>query len=278
MTSTSLKNLNEAPLGKKSTYIAQYQPDLLFPIPREAKRAEIGIEGEVLPFHGVDIWNAYELSWLNSQGKPEIAAAEIFVPCQSSHLIESKSLKLYFNSFNNTRFSDWDSVKQVIAQDLSKAASAPVAINLLPMSKATDKIYNHFNGTSLDGLDVSCDTYQPQPDYLVTEEEVVTETLFSDLLKSNCLVTGQPDWASVQIAYTGSRINHAGLLKYLISFRNHDEFHEQCVERIFMDISRRCRPEKLLVYARYTRRGGIDINPYRANYPVSMDNVRLWRQ
>lgn len=278
MTDSTLMSLTNAPLGKKSRYIATYQPDLLFPIPRQGKRDEIGIHG-ALPFQGCDIWNAFEISWLNQKGKPIVAAAEFIIPCASPNLIESKSFKLYLNSFNNTRFDSFDMVEKILATDLSKAAGAAITVKLFSLDKAPLALASHFDGVCLDDMDIECDTYQTQPAYLTTENESVTETLYSDLLKSNCLVTGQPDWGSVQIEYTGNKIHHEGLLKYIVSFRNHDEFHEQCVERIFMDIMRHCGPEKLRVYARYTRRGGLDINPCRANYSSGdAKNSRLFRQ
>lgn len=269
--------LKNAPLGKISTYVSHYQPDLLFPIPRQRNRDAIGIH-DALPFQGYDFWNAFELSWLNAKGKPIVAAAEFMIPCESTNLIESKSFKLYLNSFNNTVFDTLTAVEQVLVRDLSAAAGATVSVKLVPLSHATQML-SQFSGISLDELDIECDTYTIQPEYLTTETGVITETLHSDLLKSNCLVTGQPDWGSVQIIYTGNKINHAGLLKYIVSFRNVNEFGEQCVERIFKDIMQYCQPEKLFVYARYTRRGGLDINPYRANYSVmDIDNVRLFRQ
>lgn len=269
--------LVHAPLGKNSTYASRYQRDLLFVVPRQSKREEIGITSD-LPFQGFDIWNAFELSWLNAKGKPIVATAEFIIPCESPNLIESKSFKLYLNSFNNTLFDSPADVESILIRDLSEAAGAPVTVKLMPLSQAAKKTKLSFTGFSLDELDIVCDTYTIQPDYLLTENDMVTETLCSDLLKSNCLVTGQPDWGSLQITYTGKKIQHEGLLKYIVSFRNHDEFHEQCVERIFVDILKKCSPEKLFVYARYTRRGGLDINPCRANYAVPVENEQLARQ
>lgn len=269
--------LINAPLGKKTPYVSYYQRDLLCPIPRQTNRNAIGVIGP-LPFQGSDIWNGFELSWLNAKGKPVVAGAEFILPCESPHLIESKSFKLYLNSFNNTSFNSFAAVESILMRDLSEAAGAPFAINLFPLSKAPEKTIRHLEGICLDDLDILCDTYTIEPAFLQTEETVVTETLQSDLLKSNCLVTGQPDWGSLQITYTGKKIDHIGLLKYIISFRNCNEFAEQCVERIFTDIMRHCQPEKLFVFARYTRRGGLDINPYRANYPIQIENERLWRQ
>jgi len=274
---TTKTALKKSALGKITAYVSLYQPDLLFAFPRQAKRDEIKIISP-LPFQGNDIWNAYELSWLNAKGKPMVAGAEFVFPCESPHIIESKSFKLYLNSFNNTRFDSFAEVEQLMRQDLSKASGAKVEVKMQPLSHMHEKIARHLEGICLDELDVTCDTYTISPDYLQTEKDRVRETIYSDLLKSNCLVTGQPDWASIQLTYLGKRIQHEGLLKYFISYRNHNEFHEQCVERIFTDIMTQCKPEKLLVYARYTRRGGLDINPYRANYAIHMPNLRVWRQ
>jgi 7-cyano-7-deazaguanine reductase len=284
-------------LGKSSSYIDQYDASLLFPIPRSGKRAEIGIEASA-PFFGADMWTAFELSWLNLRGKPQVALAHFTVPSDTLNIIESKSFKLYLNSFNNTRFADVDAVKAVLRTDLSEAAwrdtsrstgavasdkGPPSTIGgriLLPELFDREPVYE-LDGLSLDRLDVECTRYTPAPELLQVEpgDAPVSEVLVSNLLKSNCLVTGQPDWGSVQISYTGSAINQEGLLQYIVSFRNHNEFHEQCVERIFMDIWTRCKPLKLSVYARYTRRGGLDINPFRTSYPQSLPgNTRTARQ
>lgn len=281
-------------LGKPSAYIDQYDASLLFPIPRAGKRAEIGVAGAA-PFFGADMWTAFELSWLNLRGKPQVALAHFTVPCETPNIIESKSFKLYLNSFNNTRFADVDAVKTRLRADLSEAVwrdttrdpsgggPAPSSIGvkiLLPELFDREPIYE-LDGLSLDRLDVECTRYTPAPELLrvVPDEAPVTEVLTSNLLKSNCLVTGQPDWGSVQISYSGAPIDQEGLLQYLVSFRNHNEFHEQCVERIFMDIWTRCKPLKLAVYARYTRRGGLDINPFRTSYPQALpQNTRTARQ
>jgi 7-cyano-7-deazaguanine reductase len=252
-----------SPLGKDTSYVTQYQRDLLFPIPRKVKRDEIQVP-DVLPFKGVDVWNAYEISWLNSKGKPVVAIGELVLPCTSPNIVESKSIKLYLNSFTNTQFASVDVVRNTIQHDLSEYAGAPVQVKIILMNEFSQTEIKHFTGTCIDQLDVHCDTYLVDPGFLKTEENHVSEVVYSDLLKSNCLVTGQPDWGSVQIQYTGKKIHHEGLLKYIVSFRNHNEFHEQCVERIFMDIMRVCKPEKLTVHACYTRRGGLDINPFRS--------------
>ena len=281
-------------LGKTSAYVDQYDASLLFPIPRAGKRAELGLH-LTTPFFGADMWTAFELSWLNLRGKPQVALAHFIVPCETPNLIESKSFKLYLNSFNNTQFADADAVKARLRADLSEAVwrdttqtapekvAAPASIGvriLLPELFDREPVYE-LDGLSLDRLDVECTRYTPAPELLRVEEGAapVSEVLVSNLLKSNCLVTGQPDWGSVQISYTGAPIDQEGLLQYLVSFRNHNEFHEQCVERIFMDIWTRCQPLKLSVYARYTRRGGLDINPFRTSYPQALPaNTRMARQ
>lgn len=281
-------SLDNAPLGKASRYADQYDASLLFPIPRADKRNEIGLRHN-MPFFGADMWTAFELSWLNLRGKPQVALAHITVPCESPNIIESKSFKLYLNSFNNTQFADSEAVQTLIKQDLSRAAwqGAPapstgqVSVRLIAPEMFDAQPVHELDGLSLDRLDIDCERYSPAPELLRTELETVpvSEVLVSHLLKSNCLVTGQPDWGSVQISYSGQAINQEGLLQYIVSFRNHNEFHEQCVERIFMDIWTRCKPTKLAVYARYTRRGGLDINPFRTSHPASLPkNNRTARQ
>lgn len=271
---------DQSPLGKASAYADQYDASLLFAIPRGLKRAELGIEGTP-PFFGADMWTAFELSWLNLRGKPQLALAHITVPCESPNIIESKSFKLYLNSFNNTRFADARDVRERIRADIGAAVGAGIGIKTLGPELFDQEPVHEMDGLNLDRLDVECIHFTPAPELLFAEfdEPPVTETLTSNLLKSNCLVTGQPDWGSVQISYSGAQINQEGLLQYLVSFRNHHEFHEQCVERIFMDVRARCKPIKLSVYARYTRRGGLDINPFRTSYPQGLPaNVRTARQ
>lgn len=276
----------QSQLGRASAYADQYDASLLFPLPRAPKRAEIGIAGDP-PFFGADLWTAYELSWLNSRGKPQVAIAHITVPCETPNIVESKSLKLYLNSFNSTRFASLDEVRARIRQDLSEAAwrgasiTGTVGVRLVTPDLFAQERVHEQDGLLLDRLDIECTRYQPAPELLKAnhDEAPVTETLVSHLLKSNCLVTGQPDWGSVQIAYSGAQIDQEGLLQYIVSFRGHNEFHEQCVERIFMDVWQRCHPIKLAVYARYTRRGGLDINPLRTSHPQPMPaNVRTARQ
>ncbi|GAB3746242.1 NADPH-dependent 7-cyano-7-deazaguanine reductase QueF [Lysobacter olei] len=249
-------------LGRHVDYPQGYDPGLLYPIARTLGRHAIGLHDASLPFVGHDRWHAYELSWLDAKGKPVVATATFEVPADAPNLVESKSLKLYLNSFNASRFQDADAVRACIAEDLSRVAGAPVrvAFGLPPMAEDEE------GAVSIDALDVAIDHYgPPRADYLAVDaNDVVEETLSSALLKSNCPVTGQPDWAHVRIAYRGPRIDRAGLLRYLVSFRDHAEFHEQCVERIFTDLLAQARPERLSVEARYTRRGGLDINPWRA--------------
>ncbi|MGX9217504.1 NADPH-dependent 7-cyano-7-deazaguanine reductase QueF [Massilia varians] len=273
---------DQSPLGKTSAYQSQYAPELLFPIPRLQKREEIGLgAGKTLPFFGVDIWNAYELSWLNMRGKPQVAIATITAPADSPNIVESKSFKLYLNSFNQTRLAGTDALAELLRQDLSAAFGAPVHVTITTPDAFGSLAMGELEGSLLDRLDVEIDQYVPSPELLSANqtEAPVEETLVSHLLKSNCLVTGQPDWGTVQIRYVGPQIDQEGLLKYLIGFREHNEFHEQCVERIFMDVLRQCKPTKLAVYARYTRRGGLDINPWRANFSTGKpSNLRTARQ
>lgn len=269
-----------SPLGQPTEYRATYAPELLYPIPRQLKRDELGIAAGSLPFVGEDIWNAYEVSWLNMKGKPVVALATFHVPADSPNLIESKSFKLYLNSFNQTAFADTATVQNTLARDLSAAAGAEILVKIANISGRPQISVGYPTGVLLDDLDIACEHYQPAPELLnATDAPVVEETLYSHLLKSNCLVTGQPDWAMVVIRYRGRPIERTGLLRYIVSFRNHNEFHEQCVERIFCDITRQCAPEALSVYARYTRRGGLDINPFRSSGEFDPpDNTREVRQ
>jgi 7-cyano-7-deazaguanine reductase len=286
----------QSQLGKSSAYVDRYDASLLFPIPRADKRREIGITGAPT-FFGADLWTAFELSWLNLRGKPQVAIAHITVPCDSINIVESKSFKLYLNSFNNTPFADATSVAACIKADLNAAiwqhtgaalgdqkaspVQSSVGVKILLPEMFDREPVHELDGLNLDRLDIECTRYTPAPDLLTAafDEAPVSEVFTSSLLKSNCLVTGQPDWGSVRISYEGPQIDQGGLLQYIVSFRNHNEFHEQCVERIFMDMWMRCKPIKLSVYARYTRRGGLDINPFRTSHPQAMPlNIRTARQ
>lgn len=256
-----MKTPQDSTLGRHADYPREYDASLLFPIARSLGRDAIGLKADALPFAGIDRWHAYELSWLDARGKPRVATATFEVSADSPHLVESKSLKLYLNSFNASRFDNDVAVLDAMTRDLSNSAGAPVSVAFgLPPLRFDDVAID------LDAQDITIDSYGPPDASLLTTgaNDDAEETLSSGLLKSNCPVTGQPDWASVRIAYRGPRIDRAGLLRYLVSFRDHAEFHEQCVERIFVDLLAQCRPRELSVAARYTRRGGLDINPWRA--------------
>ncbi|MFM4869979.1 NADPH-dependent 7-cyano-7-deazaguanine reductase QueF [Aeromonas caviae] len=265
-------------LGQQSAYISQYTPSLLQPVPRSLNRDDLGLRGE-LPFQGCDVWTLYELSWLNAKGKPVVAIGEVFVPATSPNLIESKSFKLYLNSFNQTRCDSLEAVQALLVQDLSGCAGAPVSVTLFTLDQAPHQIAQ-LPGECIDSLDIEVDGYEFDETLLqgAAGREIVEETLHSHLLKSNCLVTSQPDWGSVVIHYRGPRLDREKLLRYLISFRQHNEFHEQCIERIFTDLKHFCAPEQLTVHARYTRRGGLDINPFRSDWEPVPANLRLIRQ
>jgi 7-cyano-7-deazaguanine reductase len=269
-------------LGKKAPYDSHYDPEKLFPIARTGKREDLGIT-DTLPFFGFDCWNHYEVSWLNEKGKPVVAIAEIIYDCRSQNIIESKSMKLYFNTFNNTHFKDAEAVSKTVSHDLeTRLAGSTVSVRIMPLQHIKpETLRPRLEGLNLDALDISCSDYTTKPSLLTTENDLVEETLTSDLLKSNCLVTNQPDWCSVQIHYKGRRINHENLLRYLVSFRNDNEFHEHCIEKIFMHLMQYCKPEQLTVIGRSTRRGGLDINSCRSTVPIRVEdvpNLRLCRQ
>jgi len=277
----------QSQLGKPAPYVDHYDASLLYPISRQPKREELGLKPGSIPFFGADLWTAFELSWLTPRGKPQVAIAHVTVPCETHNIVESKSFKLYLNSFTNSNFASADEVRERIRADVSEAVwrgagtRSSVGVRILMPDQFDQEPVHELDGLSLDRLDIECTHYTPAPELLTaaSDEQPVEEVLTSNLLKSNCLVTGQPDWGSVQVRYTGPQIDQGGLLRYFVSFRNHNEFHEQCVERIFMDIWTRCRPTRLAVYARYTRRGGLDINPFRTSHPVATPpNVRTARQ
>ncbi|MGR0279716.1 NADPH-dependent 7-cyano-7-deazaguanine reductase QueF [Marinomonas dokdonensis] len=267
------------PLGQQTEYVAEYDAGLLYPIARVDKWSEMGISSEGLPFYGEDIWNAYELSWLNGKGKPIVALAEFRIPHDSPNIIESKSFKLYLNSLNQMRYEDQYEVQALLERDLSQVAGAQVSVKIRDVN-ALETLVILTPDYCIDELDIEVSEYHPSADLLTNDasSQMVEERLVSHLLKSNCPVTNQPDWGSVFIEYSGRKIDHESLLKYIVSFREHTDFHEQCVERIFIDIMRKCQPESLLVYARYVRRGGLDINPYRSTSDQQMGNDRLTRQ
>ncbi|MGV2987472.1 NADPH-dependent 7-cyano-7-deazaguanine reductase QueF [Vibrio sp. E150_011] len=277
-------------LGQKTDYTNQYDPSLLQPVPRSLNRDDLELGGE-LPFHGCDIWTLYEISWLNSKGLPQVAIGEASIPATSENLIESKSFKLYLNSFNQTRFSNWDEVQNTIQRDLSHCAGEEISLTLTAVKDFEQSSIVGMAGECIDEQDIEIDSYEFDAKLLlgasdananthgIKSNDIVEEALHSHLLKSNCLITNQPDWGSVEIQYNGPRIDREAMLRYLVSFREHNEFHEQCVERIYIDIMQYCQPTSLTVYARYTRRGGLDINPYRSSSTIlPTHNTRMARQ
>lgn len=273
----SLKSLK---LGQKTEYASQYDRTLLQPVPRALNRDGLGIT-QNQPFTiGADIWTAYEISWLNEKGLPQVAIADIYLDYQSQNLIESKSFKLYLNSFNQSKFTDFNAVQQTMQRDLSECAQGDVKVRLNPVAVYDAQKINHLQGDCIDEQDIEITSYEFNANWLkdCVSNEIVEEKLVSHLLKSNCLITNQPDWGTLHIHYVGKKINQEKLLRYVVSFRQHNEFHEQCVERIFCDLMHYAKPEKLTVYARYTRRGGLDINPFRSNFENLPENLRLARQ
>ena len=273
----SLKSLK---LGQKTEYASQYDRTLLQPVPRALNRDGLGIT-QNQPFTiGADIWTAYEISWLNEKGLPQVAIADIYLDYQSQNLIESKSFKLYLNSFNQSKFADFTAVQQTMQRDLSECAQGYVKVRLNPVDIYDSQKIDHLQGDCIDEQDIEITSYEFNADWLkdCVSDEIVEEKLVSHLLKSNCLITNQPDWGTLHIHYVGNKIDHEKLLRYVVSFRQHNEFHEQCVERIFCDLMHYAKPEKLTVYARYTRRGGLDINPFRSNFENLPENLRLARQ
>ena len=273
----SLKSLK---LGQKTEYASQYDRTLLQPVPRALNRDGLGIT-QNQPFTiGADIWTAYEISWLNEKGLPQVAIADIYLDYQSQNLIESKSFKLYLNSFNQSKFADFTAIQKTMQRDLSECAQGDVKVRLNSVAVYDSQKIDHLQGYCIDEQDIEITSYEFNADWMkdCVSNEIVKEKLVSHLLKSNCLITNQPDWGTLHIHYVGKKIDHEKLLRYVVSFRQHNEFHEQCVERIFCDLMHYAKPEKLTVYARYTRRGGLDINPFRSNFENLPENLRLARQ
>ncbi len=271
----------DSPLGKSSAYVSVYTPSLLYPIARQAKWQELGLDPQNLPFHGADIWNCFELSWLTPSGKPEVAAAEFAFPIKAARIVESKSFKLYLNSLNQTVFRDRRELLETLESDLSVAAQGPVAVRLFSMQQLHQLGMFTLPGRCIDDEEVAVSRYHYDASLLALDSGrvQVSEVLHSHLLKSNCPVTGQADWGSVLISYSGPRIDSAALVRYLVSFREHSDFHEQCVERIFLDLLALLgEGAQLTVYARYVRRGGLDINPWRSTEAGMPENLRLARQ
>ncbi|MDD9178564.1 MULTISPECIES: NADPH-dependent 7-cyano-7-deazaguanine reductase QueF [Aliivibrio] len=277
---TNADELKSLTLGQKTEYKHNYEPELLQAVPRSLNRDDLDL-GNELPFQGCDVWTLYELSWLNQNGLPQVAVGDVTLPATSPNLVESKSFKLYLNSFNQTKFASWDDVTSTLIKDLSACAGGEVKVEIHPVQAYSQQPIVDMTGECIDNQDIVIDNYEFDAEYLEssTSDDVVEETLHSHLLKSNCLITNQPDWGSVEISYTGNKIDREKLLRYLISFRQHNEFHEQCVERIYTDIMKFCKPNSLTVFARYTRRGGLDINPFRSSHLEKPEhNLRLARQ
>jgi 7-cyano-7-deazaguanine reductase len=284
--------LSKLTLGENTEYSSQYNADLLQAVPRSLNRDDIAINQHHLPFVGEDVWYGFELSWLNPKGKPVVAVAEFRFSCLSENIVESKSFKLYLNSFNQTKFDTIKSVEQRLIADLSAITNSSAQVRLFGVEHCPElAIAKKVNAcVCIDNEDISIEAYQYDAKLLSSamnattdakthhDDNIIDEALVSHLLKSNCLITNQPDWASIYISYRGKKINHGVLLKYLISFRQHSEFHEQCVERIFCDLQKYCQPEELTVFARYTRRGGLDINPFRSSHLQQAPSKRTLRQ
>lgn len=270
--------LEETDLGKPVAYVDTYTPSLLKGIARTTMREGLGIEGVALPFTGVDVWTGYELSWLNRKGRPEVAALRVTIPAQSSHIPESKAFKLYLNSFANSQFVSRQDVENTVESDLKLAVRSPVIVEVLPLDQL-EAPSGQFTGETLDVIDVPMDCYEVNPELLQPAGgPTVRETVFTHLLRTLCPVTGQPDWGSLWIQYAGPEIDRTSLLRYIVSYRNHCGFHEEAVERMYMDIMARCEPTNLSVYARYLRRGGLDINPFRSTRETQAPALRLSRQ
>lgn len=265
-------------LGRETKYTDIYDRDLLVGIPRKLAREQIGLFKD-MPFSGGDLWNCYEFSWLSPKGKPEVRIVQFFIPFDSENIVESKSVKLYLNSYNGTKFIDENEVIARLKRDLERATNSNIELSVKSLSQFSSGKLVMFDGVCLDALDIEASEYNVNPKLLKLsdDQDIVEEVLYSNLLKSNCLVTNQPDWASVQIKYQGRKINHKSLLQYIISFRNHSEFHEQCIEHMFNDIMKQCLPVELTVFAKYTRRGGVDINPYRTNTIFKTTDINKYR-
>lgn len=277
--------LSKLTLGKETQYCSEYNADLLQGVPRSLNRDDLGLNQGTLPFIGEDVWYGYELSWLNPKGKPVVAVAEFRFSCTTENIVESKSFKLYLNSFNQTRFASVKDVENTLVKDLSNITGSLAKVSLFGVDHcpALDITKSNEQSVCIDGEDISIDNYQYNAQLLKkaqgdSSDSQTTEYLVSHLLKSNCLITNQPDWATIYIQYSGKKIDHAILLKYLISFRQHNEFHEQCVERVYCDLQKLCQLDELTVFARYTRRGGLDINPFRSSHILQAPFARTLRQ
>jgi len=267
--------MSRIPLGQITEYREKYAPEILFPIARSEAREALGL-GSALPFSGADLWNAWELSWLDDSGKPVVATATITVPADSRNIVESKSMKLYLGSLAMTRYASAAEVVAVLQNDLGSVTGGDVDVRLC--TDGSRQAVGMLPGRCVDDLAFANSRDDVDPALLAATDDFVAESLHTHLLRSLCPVTGQPDFGSVMLRYEGPRITPGSFLEYVVSYRAHHDFHEACVERMFLDIKRECRAEKLTVYARYTRRGGIDINPFRSDFEADIPNTRLWRQ
>lgn len=268
--------MSDNPLGKNTAYPEAYSPDILFSIPRQSSSPQNSLTAN-LSMHGVDHWHAYELSWLSKSGKPEVAIGDFFFTSDSLNLVESKSLKLYLNGLNHSQFNSWAELTETLSRDLAKASGAKVEVQLHSPDHHQLSLLSAPVGKCLDEQQISVNKYKPEPLLLSLhgdKNNVVEECVYSNLFRSNCPVTAQPDWATVKVEYRGQQINHAGLLAYLCSFRNHQGFHEECAERIFWDVIGQCKPERLLISMNYLRRGGLDINCYRSTQALQNEDCR----
>ena len=273
-------------LGEQTTdYPTEYSPETLYPIARSMGRDVIGWQDDKLKV-GVDWWQAFELSWLNQQGISQVAIARFGIPASSPFIVESKSLKLYLNSINFTEFGSWEAVQTLIAKDLSQCVQANVKVELFELedecsglliaqpdgvciddalADSTDKVTlcEHPDASLLNFGDIENERLDK---YVVLQDYAQPYVFYSNLLRSNCPVTNQPDWGTLAVSITSDKpVNNANMLRYILSFRQHNGFHEQCVEQIFADLSQYYEPNELMVRAWYTRRGGIDINPCRVS-------------
>ncbi len=272
----SSPTIHAGPLGAQTQYQDGYEKSLLHPMARAEGRQAVGLDGWQLA--GEDQWTAYEFSWLNARGKPEVAELSFNVPVTSPNIIESKSMKLYLNGFSQTRFPNAQELLATLERDLSGGFGCTITVNLRGVN--TVEKTGLLPGQCLDDLDIDIDVYDYSPELLLCEDRAAEaeHRLYSHGFRSLCPVTGQPDWASIAIDYRGVTIEPARLLRYLVSYRNHQAFHETTIERIFTDIWQRCSPERLSVYGRFLRRGGIDINPYRSSEDDVAPQIRVARQ
>lgn len=260
-------------LGQSTSYPKTYAPDMLYPIPRALGRANLALPADALSI-GMDWWQVFEMSWLNLHGISQVAMARLAIPATSDYIVESKSLKLYFNSLNFTEFDNQQAVKATVEKDLSACLKTDVTLEIFEVNIANSLPISAPQGDCIDNALDSSDkkiaiVSNVNPSSLTVAHQGASDSqlqiLHSHLLRSNCPVTNQPDWGTLEIQIDSQPIDRAGLLEYILSFRQHNGFHEQCVEQIFSDLTQVFAPKTLMVRAWYTRRGGIDINPCRVS-------------